>query len=330
MASSDKLTRQAKELRDTQGISLSEAKRQIVSGGDGYPWQLLGIDDIKTYDPEPRWRASTGKGRLPVVVGCSVQGAPVVLDLSERPFGGNGPHWLINTVPGNDAAGLLQFVAADLAVRYDPSRLQMAVFDGTGALRALSGLPHIAVDSVDLTAEQWRTWLDNTVKVRGAHLNRFGVTADWVAYRRLAPALQLLPELVVFIVPGANDDIDAQLIGDVLTNGHGAGVHVILCSPEWHSRPDGFRATLNMFTPQTPEQAAEFFDQLHREAPDAIFVGAERDLPGTPVGSGVLHVRNRSNGGNIDYDDYVAHNLRANPTPSLTELARRLRKVKAG
>lgn len=104
MASSNHLTRKAKELRDTEGVPLSEAKRRLSATGSSYPWELLGITDIATYDPTPCWSQPVSMLQLQVCAGADTAGTPIVVDLVDQRLGGQGPHWLIQARPENDGA----------------------------------------------------------------------------------------------------------------------------------------------------------------------------------------------------------------------------------
>lgn len=308
MASSNKLTRQAKELRAALGISLSEAKRQIDSATDGYAWNLLGIKDLVTYKPAQHWNVVNTSGPLHFTVGGDVTGKPLVVDLAESALGGHGPHWLITTAPGNDAAGLLQFVAADLATRYAPSRLQMAVFGDLSALRALEGLPHIVPESVGLEPTQWQEWVERLVAARTGALSALKVD-DWRAYRQLPIESQTLAELVMFIVPGESDE--EPLADLALRCGRALGIHVILCTPKSTALEGHFALSLRMTEPQTKEQVGALLAQLQRERPNSVVVGDADDVP---AGAGILTVRG---------DTAEIWNFRAYPPPPIQELARR-------
>lgn len=311
MASSNKLTRQAKKRRAAEGVSLSEAKRQIASGlpDDGYSWNLLGIRDFAAYKPAQRWSIPSTAGQLPITVGGDVTGDPIVVDLAEYSLGGHGPHWSITTAPGNDAAGLVQFVAADLAVRNAPTRLQMAVFGSHDALRALEGMPHIVPESVGLTAAEWREWVERTIVTREKTLAGLGVR-DWFSYLQLPAEAQTLAEIVMFVVPG--DENEDKLTGLALRCGRALGIHVILCAPKPPGNEGHFSVSLRMVEPQTKAQVTAHLAQLQREHPGSTIAGDPAEVP---VGAGLLTVRG---------DSTAIYNFNAYPPPPLRELAGRL------
>ncbi|MDO3331525.1 FtsK/SpoIIIE domain-containing protein [Mycobacteroides abscessus] len=306
MASSNKLTRIAKELRAIEGISLSEAKRQIVTSAPGrYDWNLLGITDLGAYKPAQRWGRADTTGTLPFTIGGDVNGQPLLVDLADYSIGGDGPHLSIVGAPGNDGMGVLQFVAADLAVRYAPSRLQIAVFGGAEALSAVEDLPHVVAESTGLSAARQLQWIKHEIASRTETLIKLGV-ADWAVYRKLPAELQMMTELVLFIVLGENDSAGA--VTRVLQQGRAVGIHVILCTAK-PALGEHFGPLVRMTEPQTKEQVAAYFDQLLRKTPGSVVVG---EPAAVPVGAGILTTRR---------DGLMVYNFQAYPPPPMRELA---------
>lgn len=311
MASSSHLTRQAKELRDTAGISLSEAKRRLSGTQPTYPWELLGITDISSYDPTPRWEQNATTPQLQLTAGTDIGGTPIVMDLADQRLGGHGPHWLIQTQPDNDAIDLLGAIAADLGVRYSPDRLEIAVLDATGALEPLRLLPHVHATGTSIPLSQWTNWLELTSAARSSRLQNCGA-ATWAQYQHLSAEVRAVPEMVVIAHTGTeqNKPFPAADLTALADN----GIHLILCTPREPRNAKQYISKLQMTKPHNAEQAEQAWAQLKREHPHAQFVG-EPAL--TPAGAGILDLH--------DTRGYVLHNYRGNPTPPLPELERQLR-----
>lgn len=315
MASSNHLTRKAKELRDTEGVPLSEAKRRLSATGSSYPWELLGITDLATYDPTPRWSQPVSILQLQVCAGADTAGTPIVVDLVDQRLGGQGPHWLIQTRPENDGVQLLTAAAADLAVRYSPHRLELAILDATGsALQPLQLLPHVRPGTaVQIPEEpsQWATWLHETSTRRRALLKDLGVT-NYAQYQQLPPEqLNTVPELVVIANTG-NDHVDlSNLDLHAMAN---AFIHFVICTPHQQANDTDYSIKLLMYLPQTAEQATQSWAQLRRENPEAKFVGEPSE---TPIGAGMLEHRYA--------DRRNMHNFSGYPAPPILDLAARLR-----
>lgn len=315
MASSNHLTRKAKELRDTEGVPLSEAKRRLSATGSSYPWELLGITDIATYDPTPRWSQPVSMLQLQVCAGADTAGTPIVVDLVDQRLGGQGPHWLIQARPENDGIDVLAAAAADLAVRYSPHRLELAILDATGSvLQPLRLLPHVrAATAADIPEEpsQWVAWLHETSTRRTALLKTLGVR-NYAQYQQLAPELlNTIPELVVIANTG-HDQVDlSNLDLDALAN---AFIHFVICTSHRQANDFDYSIKLLMYLPQTLELATQSWTQLRQENPEAKFVGEPAP---TPVGAGMLERR---------YADHrTMHNFSGYPAPPIQDLAARLR-----
>ena len=83
---------------------------------------------------------------LSVPIGRTGDGAPILLDLKEAAMGGMGPHGLLVGATGSGKSELLRSLATALAVRHDPSVLNLLLVDfkGGAAFTELAGFPHVA------------------------------------------------------------------------------------------------------------------------------------------------------------------------------------------
>lgn len=315
MASSNHFTRKAKELRDTEGIPLSEAKRRLSDPESAYDWELLGIPDITTYDPTPRWSQPVSMLQLQVCAGADITGTPIVVDLVDQRLGGQGPHWLIQTRPENDGIEVLTAAAADLAVRYSPHRLELAILDATGsALQPLKLLPHFRpgkTSHIHIEPVQWATWLQAVSTRRRALLKDLGVT-NYAQYQRLpADQLNTIPELVVIANTGPDHVALSNLDLHALAN---AFIHFVICTPHQPANDSDYSIKLSMYLPQTLEKATQSWAQLRQENPEAKFVGEPSP---TSIGAGSLERRYAVR--------RTVHNFCGYPAPPLQALAARLR-----
>lgn len=315
MASSNHLTRKAKELRDTEGIPLSEAKRRVNDREASYDWELLGIPDIDNYDPTPRWSQPVSMRQLQLCAGADINGTPIVVDLADQRLGGQGPHWLIQTRPENNGIDVLTAAAADLAVRYSPHRLELAILDATGsALAPLQLLPHARPATAAQIPEepsQWAFWLYETSTRRRELLKDLGVTNTYQYQRLPADQLNTIPELVVIANTG-HEHIDLSNLD--LHEMANAFIHLVVCTPHQPDNDSDYSIKLLMYLPQTLEKATESWAQLRRENPKAEFVG---EPTATSIGAGVLERRYAAG--------RTVHNFCGYPAPPLQDLAARLR-----
>lgn len=107
---------------------------------------LLGIDDIGTFDPRELWRPRPVESFLNVPFGIDTAGEPVHLDLKESALGGHGPHGLCIGATGSGKSEVLRTVVLSLALFHPPERLAFVLVDykGGAAFAGLDILPHTA------------------------------------------------------------------------------------------------------------------------------------------------------------------------------------------
>ncbi|MGB3603803.1 type VII secretion protein EccCa [Gordonia sp. (in: high G+C Gram-positive bacteria)] len=107
---------------------------------------LLGIEDIGTFDPHQLWAKRSIDDFLRVPFGIDTAGARVHLDLKESALGGHGPHGLCIGATGSGKSEVLRTMVLALALFHPPERLAFVLVDykGGAAFAGLDILPHTA------------------------------------------------------------------------------------------------------------------------------------------------------------------------------------------
>ena len=185
-------------------------------------------------------------GRLQALLGSTLGGDPVVLDINEAAFGGVGPHGLCIGATGSGKSELLRTMVTSLALNHDPSELNFVLVDfkGGAAFADLAHLAHVAGVITNLAndsplIERVRLSILGELDRRQELLASAGNMPSLVAYNQAAADGQLrdsqpLPSLLILI-----DEFGELLVAqpdfvDVFTTigriGRSLGVHLLLAS----------------------------------------------------------------------------------------------------
>ena len=131
------------------------AAAQRHRDGDGEPAtadgttdlvDLLGLPDVRRYDPAAGWRPRPAADRLRVPIGLADSGEPIHLDLKEAACQGMGPHGLVIGATGSGKSELLRTLVLGLALTQSPEELNLVLVDfkGGATFAEMSALPHLS------------------------------------------------------------------------------------------------------------------------------------------------------------------------------------------
>ena len=117
--------------------------------------ELIGIGDIRDFDPEKQWRRREGPERLAAPFGVTPEGQPVVLDIKESSEKGMGPHGLLIGATGSGKSEVLRTLVLALALTHSPEQLNLVLVDfkGGATFAGMSDLPHVSAMISNLESE---------------------------------------------------------------------------------------------------------------------------------------------------------------------------------
>ncbi|MDR1711039.1 MAG: type VII secretion protein EccCa [Propionibacteriaceae bacterium] len=140
------------ELPDVQ-VATDEAKADPKRSAD--LMELLGVGDIRDFDPEAQWVRRLGRDRLRVPFGITPEGVPVLIDIKESAQQGMGPHGLLIGATGSGKSEVLRTVVLALALTHSPEQLNFVLVDfkGGATFAGMSDLPHVSAMISNLESE---------------------------------------------------------------------------------------------------------------------------------------------------------------------------------
>lgn len=117
--------------------------------------ELLGIGDIRDFDPDRQWRRREGRDRLRVPFGVTPEGVPVLLDIKEAAHNGSGPHGLLIGATGSGKSEVLRTLVLALALTHPPEQLNFVLVDfkGGATFAGMADLPHVSAMISNLESE---------------------------------------------------------------------------------------------------------------------------------------------------------------------------------
>ena len=117
--------------------------------------ELVGIGDIRDFDPEKQWRRREGRERLAAPFAVTPEGRPVVLDIKESAQQGMGPHGLLIGATGSGKSEVLRTLVLALALTHSPEQLNLVLVDfkGGATFAGMSDLPHVSAMISNLESE---------------------------------------------------------------------------------------------------------------------------------------------------------------------------------
>jgi S-DNA-T family DNA segregation ATPase FtsK/SpoIIIE len=119
--------------------------------------QLLGIDDLETWDPAQTQQARAGltRNRFRIPIGITESGTPIELDIKESAQGGMGPHGLLIGATGSGKSELLRTLVLGLSMTHSSEILNFVLVDfkGGATFLGLEDLPHVSAVITNLAEE---------------------------------------------------------------------------------------------------------------------------------------------------------------------------------
>ena len=250
------------------------------------------------------WRPDSGSDngdRLEAVLGCGVDGEPIVIDLAS-----DGPHVLLAGTTGAGKSELLRALVVSAATRQPPERLNIALIDfkGGAAFDSLAHLPHVASTLTDLdehTMERALIGLEAELRYRERALRE--TRPDGAPpFPRLLIVIDEFAELVA-AAPAAS-----RAVLGIARRGRGLGVHLIIAT----QRPAGvvndeIRSNTDVRICLRVNGSTDSRDVIGNDSAAQI----DRSVPGR----GILHIVGREHrafqGALVSPDDLEAAGRRA-------------------
>lgn len=208
-------------------------------------WQdLLGIDDLAGFSPQPFWDSQRPPDLLRIPIGRTDAGATVELDIKEAAQNGMGPHGLCIGATGSGKSELLRCVALGMIARHSPGVLNLVLVDfkGGATFLDLEPAPHVAAVITNLSDQaplvaRMRDALTGEVNRRQELLRAAGNVESIAAYRQARRANAELPSLpALFIIVDEFSELLSQQpdFADVFVSigrlGRSLGMHLLLAS----------------------------------------------------------------------------------------------------
>jgi len=207
--------------------------------------ELVGIGDIRDFDPEKQWRRREGRERLAAPFAVTPEGRPVVLDIKESAQQGMGPHGLLIGATGSGKSEVLRTLVLALALTHSPEQLNLVLVDfkGGATFAGMSDLPHVSAMISNLESElslvdRMQDALQGEMVRRQEVLRQAGNYANVSDYEadRLAGKHEFPPLPAPFIVPDAVTEMPVAKpeFGEVFIMigrlGRSLSVHLLLAS----------------------------------------------------------------------------------------------------
>ncbi|MFD9123231.1 type VII secretion protein EccCa [Kitasatospora sp. NPDC059571] len=204
---------------------------------------LLGIEDVRAFDPEAFWAARSPHDRLSVPIGVAEDGSPVELDIKESAQGGMGPHGMLIGATGSGKSELLRTLVISLAATHSSEVLNFVLVDfkGGATFAGLEGLPHTAAVITNLADElplvdRMQDALQGELVRRQEYLRRTGYSSLYEHERARMQGAQLdaLPTLFLIVdefselLSTKREFMDLFVMVGRL--GRSLGVHLLLAS----------------------------------------------------------------------------------------------------
>ena len=107
---------------------------------------LLGLPDVRDFDPSVAWRPRLPRDRMRVPIGLTSTGQPMILDLKESAQQGMGPHGMLIGATGSGKSEVLRTLVLALAMTHSSEALNFVLVDfkGGATFAGMADMPHVA------------------------------------------------------------------------------------------------------------------------------------------------------------------------------------------
>jgi S-DNA-T family DNA segregation ATPase FtsK/SpoIIIE len=138
----------------TRSVGSTDAPTGEITGPSDF-MDLLGLGDVRRFDPMAAWRPRPARDRLRVPIGLGEGGALIHLDIKESAQQGMGPHGLVIGATGSGKSELLRTLVLGLAMTHSPEQLNMVLVDfkGGATFAGMSDMPHVSAVITNLANE---------------------------------------------------------------------------------------------------------------------------------------------------------------------------------
>jgi S-DNA-T family DNA segregation ATPase FtsK/SpoIIIE len=138
----------------TAGVETEPASAGEIKGPSDF-MDLLGLGDVRRYDPASAWRQRPARDRLRVPIGLGDGGGMIHLDIKESAQQGMGPHGLVIGATGSGKSEFLRTLVLGLALTHSPEQLNLVLVDfkGGATFAGMSTMPHVSAVITNLANE---------------------------------------------------------------------------------------------------------------------------------------------------------------------------------
>lgn len=206
--------------------------------------ELLGLGNVRQFEPNAAWRPRPARDRLRVPVGVGESGQVVHLDIKESAQQGMGPHGLVIGATGSGKSEFLRTLVLGLAMTHSPDQLTMVLVDfkGGATFAGMSEMPHVSAVITNLAQEL--TLVDRMQDALSGEMTRrqellraagnFQSVRDYEKARAAGEPLGPLPSLLI-VVDEFSEMLAAKpefidLFVAIGRLGRSLGIHLLLAS----------------------------------------------------------------------------------------------------
>lgn len=116
---------------------------------------LLGLGDVREFEPAAAWVSRPARDRLRVPIGLGEGGGMVHLDIKESAQQGMGPHGLAIGATGSGKSEFLRTLVLGMTLTHSPEQLNLVLVDfkGGATFAGMSEMPHVSAVITNLAQE---------------------------------------------------------------------------------------------------------------------------------------------------------------------------------
>ncbi|SJN46152.1 FtsK/SpoIIIE family protein [Microbacterium esteraromaticum] len=107
---------------------------------------LLGLPDVRDFDPDVAWKPRSARDRLRVPIGLTATGQLMHLDIKESAQQGMGPHGMLIGATGSGKSEVLRTLVLSLALTHSSEALNFVLIDfkGGATFAGMADMPHVS------------------------------------------------------------------------------------------------------------------------------------------------------------------------------------------
>ncbi len=153
LATAEAFARRLTPLHTASAGQAEQASGEIAGPTDFM--DLLGLGDVRRFEPGAAWRPRPARDRLRVPIGLGEGGSLIHLDIKESAQQGMGPHGLVIGATGSGKSEFLRTLVLGLAMTHSPEQLNLVLVDfkGGATFAGMSEMPHVSAVITNLAQE---------------------------------------------------------------------------------------------------------------------------------------------------------------------------------